>query len=301
MFPIMDAMRYNDSKRLNNKGVPLMAESIAQPDTEDTEGSDKQEIKTAQHTVDNPEAGSTTSAVIWTPRFIVIFALVLVLGLSLESVLTQAWSNHFINASWVISAHVACIVGCVLAIIGTTRSWWLRMGGIFACIWAVFTIFNQFLILSTLIPTSPVPAYVNAAICSALLGSYICFSLERTPHTAWDTWFFRIALTIGVCIVGIIFFVTLVTQGPLSTVESGIAALELVFAALVWWLRPSCWQTQPGPTFLFGLTPTITLLLSLTALGHGPTNFFLSQVALLTFLLASIRLLQSELLYKKSS
>ncbi|MFL5694884.1 MAG: hypothetical protein ACJ795_24095 [Ktedonobacteraceae bacterium] len=278
-----------------------MAESIAQPDTEDTEGSDKQEIKTAQHTVDNSEAAATTSAVIWTPRFIVIFALVLVLGLSLESVLTQAWSNHFINASWVISAHVACIVGCVLAIIGTTRSWWLRMGGIFACIWAVFTIFNQFLILSTLIPTSPVPAYVNAAICSALLGSYICFSLERTPHTTWDTWFFRIALTIGICIVGIIFFVTLVTQGPLSTIESGIAALGLVFAALVWWLRPSCWQTQPGPTFLFGLTPTITLLLSLTALGHGPTNFFLSQVALLTFLLASIRLLQSELLYKKSS
>ncbi|MFL5693378.1 MAG: hypothetical protein ACJ795_16400, partial [Ktedonobacteraceae bacterium] len=209
-----------------------MAESIVQPDTEDTEGSDKQEIKTAQHTVDNPEVGATTSAVIWTPHFIVIFALVLVLGLSLESVLTQAWSNHFINASWVISAHVACIVGCVLAIIVTTRSWWLRMGGIFACIWAVFTIFNQFLILSTLIPTSPVPAYVNAAICSALLGSYICFSLERTPHTAWDTWFFRIALTIGVCIVGIIFFVTLVTQGPLSTIESGIAALGLVFAAL---------------------------------------------------------------------
>src|SRR5438309_6418044 len=288
-----------NSKRLNNKGVPLMAESIAQPDTEDTEGSDKQEIKTAQHTVDNPEAGATTCAVIWTPRFIVIFALVLVLGLSLESVLTQAWSNHFINASWVILAHMVCIVGCVFAIIVTTRSWWIRIGGIFACIWAVFTIFNQFLGLSTLTPTSPVLAYVNAAICSALLGSYICFSLERTAHTAWDTWFFRIALIIGVCTVGTIFFVTLATQGPLSTIESGIAALGLVFAARVWWLRPSCWQTQPGPTFLFGLTPTITLLLSLTALGHGPTNFFLSQVALLTFLLASIRLLQSELLIKK--
>lgn len=276
-----------------------MAESIAQPDTEDTEGSDKQGIKTAQHTVDNSEAAATTSAVIWTPRFIVIFTLVLVLGLSLESILTQAWTNHFINAAWVLLVHVACIVGCILAITSTSRSWWLRMGGIFACIWAVFTIFNQFLGLFALTPTSPVPAYVNAAICSALLGSYICFSLERTPHTAWDTWFFRIALTIGICIVSIIFFVTLATQGPLSTIESGIAALGLVFATLVWWLRPSCWQTQPGPTFLFGLTPTITLLLSLTQLGHGSTNFFLSQVALLTFLLASIRLLQSELLIKK--
>jgi hypothetical protein len=290
-----------NSERINDKGVPLMAESIAQPDTEDIEGSDKQVVKATQHAVDNPEAAATLPAVIWTPRFIVVFALILVLGLSLESVLTQVWANHFINASWVILAHVACIIGCVLAIIVTSRSWWIRIGGIFVCIWAVFTIFNQFLGLSTLTPTSPVPAYVNAAICSALLGSYICFSLEHTTHTAWDTWFFRIALIIGVCIVGIIFFVTLATQGPLSTIESGIAALGLVFAVLVWWLRPSCWQTQPGPTFLFGLTPTITLLLTLTGLGHGSTNFFLSQVALLTFLLAIIRTLQGELLYKKGA
>lgn len=288
-----------NSERINNKGVPLMAESIAQPDTEDTEGSDKQVGNATQHAVGNPEATATVAAVIWTPRFIVVFALILVLGLSLESILTQAWTNHFIHALWVILAHIACIVGCVLALIVATRSWWIRIGGIFACIWGVFTVFNQFLGLSTLTPTSPVPAYVNAAICSALLGSYICFSLERTAHTAWDTWFFRIALITGVCIVGTIFLVTLATQGPLSTIESGIAALGLVFAVLVWWLRPSCWQTQPGPTFLFGLTPMITLLLTLTGLGHGSTNFFLSQVALLTFLLAITRTLQGELLYKK--
>ncbi|HYL42470.1 MAG TPA: hypothetical protein VEU97_03705 [Ktedonobacteraceae bacterium] len=278
-----------------------MAESIAQPDTEDTEGSDKQVVNATQHAVGNPEATATVAAVIWTPYFIVVFALILVLGLSLESILTQAWTNHFINALWVILAHMACIVGCVLALIVTTRSWWIRIGGIFACIWGVFAIFNQFLGLSTLTPTSPVLAYVNAAICSALLGSYICFSLERTSHTAWDTWFFRIALIISICVVGTIFLVTLATQGPLSTIESGIAALGLVFAVLVWWLRPSCWQTQAGPTFLFGLTPTITLLLTLTGLGHGSTNFFLSQVALLTFLLAIIRTLQGELLYKKGA
>lgn len=278
-----------------------MAESIARPDTNVTSNSDEQKVNATQHDVDKPGVAVTASTtVIWTPRFIVIFMLTLVLALSLESMLTEGWTNHIIDAAWVLLAHAACITGCMLATMFTTRSWWIRSGGIFVCIWAISTSFNQFLSPLTLDPTSPIPAYVNAIISSALLGSYICLSLERTPYTAWDTWFFRIALIIVICIVGIIFFVTLATRGPLSTVESGIAALGAVFAILVWWLRPSCWRTQPGPTFLFGLTPTITLVLTLTSLGHGPTNFFLSQVALLTFLLAIIRMLQGELLHKKT-
>ncbi|MFL5627430.1 MAG: hypothetical protein ACJ788_17780 [Ktedonobacteraceae bacterium] len=277
-----------------------MAESIARPDTNVTTNSDEQKVNATQHDADKPEVAVTTpTTVIWTPRFIVIFMLTLVLALSLESMLTEGWMNHIINASWVLLAHVACILGCMLATMFTTRSWWIRIGGIFACIWAISTTFNQFLGLFTPDPTSPILAYVNAIISSALLGSYICLSLERTPYTAWDTWFFRIALIIGICIVGIIFFVTLAAQGPLSTVESGIAAQGLVLAMLVWWLRPSCWRTQPGPTLLFGLTPAISLLLTLTSLGHGTTNFFLSQVALLSLLLAIIRMLQGELLHKK--
>ncbi len=277
-----------------------MAESVTRPDINATQGAPEQASQVPQLALNKTEVVPKCAApVIWTPRFIVLFLLVLTMGLSLQSVLTMVWSNHIIQAPWVLIAHMLCITSLLLALICTSRSWWLRAGGIFGCIWTIFSALNQLFGFVTLEPFSPIPAYLNAIMSSALLGSYTCFSLAGTPLTTWDKWFFRITLGIGVCATGIIFFVTVATGGAPSAVESGIAALELVFSVLVWWLRPTCWQIQPGPTFLFGLTPTLTLLLTLTSLGKGQTNFFLNQVALFACLLATLRLLQGVRRHKQ--
>ncbi len=279
-----------------------MADGVTQPGTGATEASnvttnrlDEQDIdKTQQQLTTTADSSTIPPTVIWTPRFLVVFALTLTMGLSAESLLTQGWASHYYAGQWVLLAHVTLIFACFIAIILTTRSWWIRVGSIFGCTWAIFTSINLVVSFYKLDPASPVPAYLNAIICCALLGAYICLSIEHTQLTAWDTWFFRFALIIGICGVLLAYFTKPAVVRSLSIIESAAAAIGLVFCVLVWWLRPSCWKTQPGPTFLFGLTPGIILLLSIPSLGRGTTNLFLSQVALLSLLLATLRILQSE-------
>jgi hypothetical protein len=251
--------------------------------------------KTQQQMVTSTDGSTIPTKVIWTPRFIVIFALTLSMGLSAESLLTQGWTSHYYAGQWVIMGHVAAIFACFIAIMMVTRSWWLRVGSLFGCTWAIFTAINLVLSFYKLDPASPIPAYLNAIISCALFGAYICLSTERTPFTAWDIWFFRFALIIGTGGVLFSYFVKAPIERSVSIIESSAAASAVIFCVLVWWLRPSCWKTQPGPTFLFGVMPAFILLLSATTLGRGATNLYLSQVALLAVLLATMRTLQSEL------
>jgi hypothetical protein len=262
-----------------------MPESITRPDVNAIAEPSEQHNRLSRP----PE---TAGAVIWTPRFIAVFALLLALGLSQQSLFTLMWSSGYIQAPWVLMAEQLCLTACLIVLICSSSSWWLRAGGIFGCIWTVFSCLNQLLVFVALEPLSPIPAYLNAIFSSALLGSYICLSLERTPRSTWDNCFFGIAACIVVCLTVTLSIVTAVSGGAFSTIESGIAAMEIIFSVLVWWLRPSCWRNQPGPTLLFGLTPALLLLLSLTALGRGQTNFFLGQVAMLTFMLATLRVIQ---------
>ncbi|MFL5652980.1 MAG: hypothetical protein ACJ8CB_02200 [Ktedonobacteraceae bacterium] len=280
-----------------------MADGITQPGTGATEASDElinkleeeDTEKTQQQLVTTADVSTIPSTVIWTPRFLVVFALTLTIGLSAESLLTQGWTSHYYPGPWVLIAHVTLIFACFIAIILATHSWWMRIGSIFGCTWAIFTSINFIISFYKLDPSSPIPAYLNAIICCALLGAYICLSVEYIPLTGWDTWFFRLTLIIGVCGVLLAYFIKPTVVRSVSVIESAAAALGLVFCVLVWWLRPSCWKTQPGPTFLFGVTPAILLLLSAPGLGRGATNLFLSQVALLSLLLAVMRILQGEL------
>lgn len=286
-----------------------MADSVIQPAASATEASGEPVVEPKeQHMVKAQEEASTAAGassisppIIWTPRFIVVFALTLVIGLSAESIIVLGWISHDYSAQWPLLAHIALIFACLVAIILATRSRWIRTGGIFGCIWAIFTAINLIVTFYTLDPTSPIPAYLNASICSALLGCYICLSIDRVPFTAWDTWFFRLALITAICGVPLAYFIKPAIDRSVSIIESAVAAIGLVFCILVWWLRPSCWKTQPGPTFFFGLTPTIILLLSIPSLGSGSTNVFLSQVALLSFLLGALRILQGELKRKHTS
>lgn len=289
-----------------------MAESIVQPDTNDSSEhndltGEADQVQTTSNGIEEDvlipasSALSTTSTIIWTPRFIIIFALTLAIGLSADSLLTMAWGQHLITAAWVPLGHVMLITGGLLAIIYVACSWWSRLGGIFGCIWAIFITIGLLLTFVTLDPASPVPAYLNAATSSALLGTYLCLSLQQTFLTRWDGWFFSIALLISLGVLLLTYFLMPAASRSLTPVGSGIAATLLVLSILVWWLRPSCWKTQPGTTFLLGLTPAIFLLLNITTLGKGQPNFFLSQVAYLSLLLGTMRVLQGELRRKKTS
>jgi hypothetical protein len=281
-----------------------MADSITQPETNHTHEPgelitrpDEQPALPAQNTPEVAATGNSTppTNVIWTPRFIVIFFLFLVIGLSADSLFTQGWENHYYPSAWILLGQLVLVFALLVAIIVVTRSWWVRLGGIFGCLWVIFLGINTLLSFYTLDPASPLPAYSNAAICSALLGCYICLSTARTLLTAWDTWFFRVVLIVGISAIALVYFITPAASRSLSALASDIAALALILCVLVWWLRPSCWKMQPCPTLLFGLTPAFTLLLSIPGMWNAATDLYFGLLSLLCFLLGTIRLLKCEI------
>ncbi len=169
---------------------------------------------------------------------------------------------------------------CWLAIVILAHSSWVRTGGIFGCIWEVFMSIDITLNTQRLDTASPVLAHVNAAICIALLGAYICLSIDRTPFSRWDAWFFGFAPILSCGAVILTFLLAPAENRSLYTLENTIATTALILCVFVWWIRPSCWKTQPGPTFLFGIVPVILLLLDIANMGINQSNFFLSQVVL---------------------
>ena|SRR2546425_4238929 len=277
-----------------------MAESVVQPDTNSTEAPDETTIAQSDNSVDGTQdivltTPTPTPAVIWTPSFIITFALVLVFGLSAESMLAQGWVSHFYPRNWVLLAHVVVVLGCWIVVVVRPRSGWIRAGGLFACIWALFVGFDFVLNPRSIDPSSPIIAHLHAAISIALLGSYICLSLDRTPFHHWDARFFQLAFIIGSCAVALAYLLTPVNNQSLSTLESDIAITALVLCVLVWWIRPSCWKAQPGPTFLFGMAPVIRLFLTIPNVAGAATNLFLSQVVFLCVLLGALRILQCQI------
>lgn len=235
------------------------------------------------------------SSIIWTPCFILIFGLTLVIGLSMAALLTEGWTNRYYAGEWVLLFYIALLSGGWIVVIARTRSPWVRIGGIFGGIWTFLTGSSYILGLLTVDPQSPIIAHLNAATNSALLGAYICFSINRTPLRRWDTLFFRFAPIIGGCIIILIFLLIPAKNRSLSTLESTIAGVTLYLCLLVWWLRPSCWKTQPGPTFLFGIVPVIQLILAIPGAIPLDTNLFFTQVMLLSTLLGILRMVQGEI------
>lgn len=266
-----------------------MADSIVQPNTNITDRQNDQ--------VSDPVVITTTKAeaIIWTPRFIILFALTLAIGLTADCLFALGYGIRIIEPGWVLLGHVVFVAGCFGGIICIARSRWTRLGGIFGCLWVIFMCLNLSLTLMTFDRSSPIIAYINAAMTSALLGTYICFSLEQTRLTRWDGWFFGLAILVSFCLPVLSYIFMPATNRSLAAIESSMAAINLVLCVLVWWLRPSCWQKQPGTTFLLGTTPAILLLLAIPTLGRGQTNFFLSEVALLSLLLGGMRVWQGEL------
>lgn len=247
--------------------------------------------------------------IIWTPTFLLIFALTLVLGLSMASLLTQGWSASLLSTSWIMLVQVILVALSWLGLASTTHSRWIRIGGIFGGLVSAFICLNIFLNLQGLDPNAPLQSYLNAATCMALLGTYSSISIKSTHLSSWDTWlFFLIPL---LAIVGVALTYDLTPQASILTTENALATAALIASCLLWCLRPSCWKSQPGPTFIFSIVPVILLamasdnmslhnffLLQVTwphiSVQDNLNNFFFAQVAQLCLLLGCMRLIKSE-------
>ena len=295
-----------------------MAEGAIKPDIEDFKKSEPEkttsEKTTSEEEIPQSESAVSRPNIIWTPRFILIFALTLVFGLSIESLLTQGWLDSYYTGLWVFQVHVIFVCLGWLALLVLAHSSWVRIGSIFGIIWALFMTLH--IIINSLHTDLALHVYalINAATCIALLGSYICLSIDKSPFSRLDAWFFGLAPIAGCIAVTFIYFLTPANERSLTILENAIATIALILSLLVWWIRPTSWKSQPGPTFLFGCLPLILLILALSAKAFnqsnyflakvlmGPipylltndSNFFFSQVALLCLFLGIIRVLQFE-------
>lgn len=288
-----------------------MAESVTQ-DGPDHSGNSEPEAEHNEQGTDEFEAGHDGQGqleqletpadtkvpgpghVIWTPKFILLFALALVLGLSADSLFTQGWIEGYYRAIWVLFGNFALLVGLWMGAVVAARSSWVRTGAIFGCVWAIFSTINLVTMLFNFDLHTAVPAYLNATFSCALLGAYICLSTAYCELRRWDMWCFRLAIVIG-CVfilVGLLFPPS--SKGIPAVLATNIAAVAAILSILVWWLRPQCWRTHPGLTFFLGALPAIALVLSLPNVTNARANFFFTQVSLLCLVLGLIRLIQGE-------
>ena len=290
-----------------------MQESTIQPDTDHAaEKIQPQESRLAQEGHAPETEQRTGRTIIWTPKFLLTFALTLVLGISIQSILTQAWASSLITGTWVILLPQIILVGLAWLGLGiTTRARWMRIGCIFGGIWTLFMLLNIFTNLQGISPGTILQASINVAICMSLLGTTIGLSIEDAPLPRWDTWLFFLVPAISAIAVALAYFLT--PQASIITVYDALATAAVVASCLFWWLRPSCWRRFSGPTFLIGLVPAILLIISqfdgsmhedffllqVTHIHTGPgvtstNNLFFAQICLLCIFLGCIRLWKSE-------
>jgi len=292
-----------------------MSEQAMPAGTEHEQDAPEPSAASAEETQESGRNEATETAqpgekIIWTPGFFLTFVLILVLGLSAESLFTLGWQNGILTSQWwFILVHLILNGGAWLVLGIVTRSRWIRLGCIFGGLWTLFMGLNIFTNVQGLDPNAPLQSYINVAICMALLGAYLGLSIEGTLLTRWDAWLFLLVPILSACGVTLTYILT--PQASILTSENALAASALIACCLFWWLRPSCWRKWAGPTFIFGLTPLIMLiaaasnssmhdffLLHVTNLHANSrpetNNFFFAQVILLSLLLGCIRLIKSE-------
>ena len=243
----------------------------------------------------NSQIATPNTGIIWTPRFIVIVALILMVGLSTASVVTQGWFNNYYSSGPVLMLYTVPNLICWIVLFRYARTRWLRWGIIFGYLWTLLTALYYRLNYGFIDPHIPTTLHLQVAIYSALALAYICISLASTPMSRGDIWFFRLAPIA----IAIFFLAQMVLRFVFGRIALGMEAIIfseiLYFNVLVWWARPSCWKRQPGPTFLFGLIPLIEIALTISPAVTEEMKFFFTQVSLIVMLIGILRLLQCEL------
>lgn len=248
----------------------------------------------------NPAASSASQhnpdfPIIWTPRFIILFFLVLAIGLSIASILTRGWLNAYYPAGWVLLAYTVVNLGGWIAVSICARSPWVRSGGLFGSLWALLMGLTFAVTVFPIDPNATILIHATVAASTALLGSFLCLSIARTPLQRWDHIFFWLAPIIGAIITIILFLITSKPVHSFLLLEQYAATVELWTCTAIWWLRLSCWRRQPGPSFLLGIAPLIQLTLMQPVNSNSERVVFFSQVMLLSILLGTLRILRHEL------
>ncbi len=254
-----------------------------------TSSADCEDEKDIQAEEANREGKTQKDPVIWTPGFIVFFALVFALGLSVASIITQGWLNGLYRGEVVLLGYNVLIAGLWIALFLRTKSFWLRLAAIFGFLWIFFTGSNLLISLFQLPYSESILPHSNAAAAMALLGAFLCLSFKTASTDSWDRWFLWIALLV---FVGGLLAAYLSGVRDLSGLENILTGVALFLCIAVWWLRLSCWHWQPLPAFLFGSVPLIQLLFILP--HRSETNFFYTQVMLLALILGILRVIQKE-------
>ncbi|HKV58240.1 MAG TPA: hypothetical protein VJO32_08155 [Ktedonobacteraceae bacterium] len=262
----------------------------------------------AQGTVVSQEEAT----VIWTPRFIILFAVTLVAGLSLESLFTQGWAIRLFSGTWIFLGHVVLLSAAWIILLIVSRSRWIRLGAAFGLIFAAFIAINVTIQAILVQPSNYLLAHVNVLICLALAGCYICLTVDRLLAGRWDAWLLGLTPIIGAILLALLYF--LKSDRSMSGLENSLSIVALMLSIVIFWMRPTCWRNAPGPTFLFGFVPFLLLAIAIVYVINNsfdffPVNvtlnasasfasrekvFFFSQVPLLCLLLGVMRLIQSE-------
>ncbi len=298
-----------------------MADSVTQPDTNGPDSScvDEQDSHTLESRKSTPSteqfeaeeqqlAGANVSdtssnqsrqPIIWTPRFITAFALVFAIGMSVNSVLSQDWAAGYGREFWILLTPIVIVLGGWIAALVIVPSRWVRLGSIFGCIWATFTALGQLPIYIHALRTLEIVASTNALTSCSLLGLSICLSMNRTSLRRWDTWFFRLAIPSSIGIAVIPYALSFAANPLVRVLESDSAFSAVLLSLAIWWLRPSCWRSQPGPTLLFGIAPAILLYLALPGTAARMTNVFFLETLDLCMFLGILRVIQGELRWKQ--
>ncbi len=233
--------------------------------------------------------------VIWTPRFIVLFFLTLAIGLSLESLLTQGWLNKVFRAEWIHLIHMLFILTVFVMLSIKAYSIWIRLGSIFGSIWAVFTSASYSVTLLGISGRALVPLQFQAVTACALLATFICFSTHHSVFRRWDSIFFWLAPFVSGSAIAVLYALSRNDPHHTRVLLSATTTVLLYLCISIWWLRPSCWRSQPCITFLFGIVALLLLCVPLMRNDTLGTPFFLSQVLLLCILLGAMRVLQGEI------
>lgn len=299
-----------------------MADSVTQPDTNDSGSSLAEQLEQDNHdlemqTMALPEQQSEAEEqpseaamiidsdtnrslhpVIWTPRFIIVFALILTVGLSVNGVMSQDWANGGGLEFWYMVIPALIILSGWIVAFVKARSRWVRTGSIFGCIWAIFTALSWVPGYIHAYRTFEIQTSTNMLIACSLLGLSLCLSMNRTPLRRWDTWLFRLTIPVLILISIVPFAHDLAAAPSIGILANDTAFSAILLSLLIWWLRPSCWKSQPGPTLIFGLIPAILLFLELPAIAtRMNTIFFLETIDLCMFL-GILRLIQGEVRWR---
>ena len=246
-------------------------------------------------TTHDEEKKISSSPIIWTPRFIMVFFLTAVIGLSVESLLTQGWLNKAYKAEWVLLIHILLILISLVVLGIKARSLWIRMGSIFGCIWAIFMGASYGATLLAISGRSLVALQFQAVTACALLATYICFSTHHIAFRRWDSIFFWFVPLIGGCAVAILYILSRTDTHHTRVLISATTTVLLSLCVAIWWFRPSCWRSQPCITFLFGIAALLIWRVPLFGNDTLGTPFFFSQVLLLCVLLGVMRVVQGEI------